>query len=326
MGMYTIALALVAFTVYCNALPTLTQTKTLYSQFKNKYGRTFQSEVEDQLRFDIFSKRLQSIEELNKLHEADNVKFGVTKFADWTREERANFLTSKPMAHRNPFQVKDTANLGAAQPEWDWRNQGGVTSVKDQGQCGSCWAFAATAVVESANKIKDGVELDLSEQFLVNCDKQSAGCDGGWYDYALDVVIAKGLLKESELPYKAVNGKCPSKTGVTKISKYVYVSTKADEMAAWVQANGPVAVYFGVPDSFFDYVSGIYSPSVTQCSEDNVVGYHAVQVVGYGLEGTKQFWIVKNSWAADWGENGFFKITRGADTCEIEEMPVGAFV
>jgi len=194
----------------------------------------------------------------------------------------------------------------------DWRNFGAVTPVKDQGQCGSCWAFAATDAIESYAFLSGKSPLQvLSTQQIVSCSKQDFGCQGGWTEYAYDYVVSAGGIElDSSYPYTSgihgVTGKCSVNSGLfaQSITGYKMVATGESNLATALN-SGPPAICLAA-DAFQTYTGGI----LTSCpgSVD-----HCVQAVGY----TPTYWIVRNSWGTSWGEEGYIWIARGSDLCQI---------
>jgi len=213
---------------------------------------------------------------------------------------------------------------------FDWRERGMVSPVKDQGQCGSCWAFSATGLLESAWAVAGhGMEL-LSEQELVSCDRSStgnAGCDGGWPYLAVDFVRDHGLKTESSYPYTSGQGDtgvCHPNTGSLasiQASGFSLVQPDEDGMAAWVAQNGPLSILVdAMSDLWWAYTAGILST----CSSTDTD--HAVLAVGFGVQAGQKYWIVKNSWGSAWGESGYIRLERGSNQCGLTDQPLGAVV
>jgi C1A family cysteine protease len=191
----------------------------------------------------------------------------------------------------------------------DWRNY--VTPVRDQGQCGSCWAFATAAALESQVLLSQntpGTDLNLSEQVLVSCGG-AGDCGGGYISYASDYIRNTGLPLESCYPYTAKNGSCGNacdtwQSNTYQISNWHWVSTSSPTLDGLKNAlfqYGPLVTTLRVYSDFFYYRSGVYSHS-----SGSYQGAHAVLIVGYDDPG--QYFIVKNSWGTGWGESGYFKI------------------
>jgi cathepsin L len=195
----------------------------------------------------------------------------------------------------------------------DWRTMGAVTPIKDQGQCGSCWAFSSTGALEAQIYKKTKTLTTLSEQNLVDCNKANFGCNGGWMDYAFDYVKTnKGIDKSSAYPYTGYRGTCKYKSATTYVGgtctgrKSIPAGNETALQIA-VATIGPVSVAIdasGLP--FQLYSSGVYKNLA--CSKTNLD--HAVLVVGYGTTNDQDYWIVKNSWGTSWGMSGYILMPR----------------
>ncbi|XP_065346144.1 procathepsin L-like, partial [Cloeon dipterum] len=197
--------------------------------------------------------------------------------------------------------------------EIDWRSKGVVTPVKDQGPCGSCWTFGATAALESQYVIQTGNNLtDLSEQSLLDCDTHSEGCNGGRTLNAFKFVAKHGIAREVDYPYTHVKGPCECKwKGCSKHPKVSKVLSlcwgNEEDLKKAVGLLGPVAMVFdGAVASFLYYKKGVYSASECRANSKN----HSMAIVGYGTENGQDYWLVKNSWGNWWGEEGYIKIAR----------------
>lgn len=230
-----------------------------------------------------------------------------TKFMDLTRQEfRTMFLgLATPSTTKN---VK-TLNASAAPENVDWRTGAtvAVNAVKDQGQCGSCWAFSTVGSLEGASALFGEKKLlNLSEKQLVDCSSSygNQGCNGGLMDNAFKYVMKNGITSEDKYPYRPVSGRCKVKSGDFKISSFHDVEQgDVDQLAAAV-AQQPVSIAVDA-NNFQFYSSGIFSDCKEQLD-------HGVTLVGY----TPEAWIVRNSWGESWGEEGYIRLKRG-NTCGL---------
>jgi len=205
-----------------------------------------------------------------------------------------------------PFGSPAPTPLPAA---WDWRALGGVTPVRNQEVCGSCWAFSATAAFESAILIQDAWERDLSEQQLILCNFYADGCDGGWMGRAYDFFMAAGAADEACVPYTATDTEpCPDGrcTTLDYLTRHASVTATVRDMKAAL-LNGPITVAMTVHDDFLCYTGGCYS------SAESGAPNHGILLVGW--DDALGAWIVKNSWGPDWGEGGYAYLRY--NTCSI---------
>jgi len=201
-------------------------------------------------------------------------------------------------------------NLTTMASSIDWRNNGAVTAVKDQGQCGSCWSFSTTGALEGALKITSGSLISLSEQHFVDCDNNGDhGCNGGLMDNAFAWAKSNGgVCTESAYPYKAVKGTCQnSSCGTKHAAPKSYTDVNKNDANALMSAlnKQPVSVAIEADQSTFQlYKSGVLTASCGTNLD------HGVLAVGYGTENGVNYWIVKNSWGTSWGENGYIRLSR----------------
>ena len=294
---------------------------TRFYVFKAQFGKEYSSPAEMAYRQKIFANTLQRIEK----HNSDSTKsyrLGINKFSDLTAEERkAKYLITFPKVNGDAKCEKSAPSRASLSDdkEVDWLKAGKVQAVKDQGQCGSCWAFATAGALESAYAIYKKVKVpSISEQELVSCSSEygNMGCNGGLMSYAYDYILDHKINSEAKYPYSATDEPCNQKKsgkGQYTIKGCVQVDSNVKGLIASLRAQ-PVAVAFYVQDDFFDYHDGVYDP--TGCDEHP---NHGVLAIGFKLNAKIPYFQVKNSWGEGWGDKGFFKISIGKDsgTCDI---------
>jgi len=289
-----------------------TDENTLFTAWKAQYNKQYSTSEEEALRFINFKLSLDRIQSRNTI----NNVFGLTKFSDLSVEEFKTLLGYVPKASHDVGLLP--AGSEAAPQSFDWRTKNMVTPVKDQGQCGSCWAFSVTENIESvyckANNLDCTTFPPLAPQEIVDCDNTDQGCDGGDPPTAYAFVIQEGGMEDnSDYPYTAQDGNCafdPTKVKV-KITNWKYATENSDEttmmnnLVNW----GPLSICVDA-EPWQDYNGGVLMASDCDTQLD-----HCVQLVGYDLTQSTPFWIVRNSWGADWGENGYIRLQYGQDTC-----------
>ncbi|XP_041468331.1 cathepsin L-like [Lytechinus variegatus] len=288
-----------------------------FDKFLMKFKRGYRKNDgtnEYEYRFLVFVQNMLTVEMLNQF-EKGTAKYGPTKFADMTEAE-FHSIQSGPL--KTTGITKQAAiPQGPVPQEYDWRDHGAVTPVKNQGQCGSCWAFSAIGNIEGQWQIKKGQLISLSEQELVDCDKVDLGCEGGEMRDAYEALIKLGgVMTEEAYPYRGENEKCKfnvSKVEV-KINGYVNISKNETEMAGWLAAHGPISIGINALMMQF-YFGGIAHPWKIFCNPDTLD--HGVLIVGYAVKDGEPYWIVKNSWGEDWGEKGYYLVYRGDGTCGL---------
>jgi len=302
------------FVAACSALSRDAQ----WEEFKLKFKKGYRNLEQDSERKAIFMSNLDSIEAHNVKFEAGHstYKQGINQFSDLAFEEFQNTVLMREVQDKDAKDYKTkthTAPKSQSPNSHDWTYAFGY--VRNQGQCGSCWAFGAVGAVEAVWVIGGNSPVDLSEQMLVDCAQ--GDCDGGWADDALDTIIAKGGdCTEADYPYTATNGyTCKSFTSAVSISGYNFIDIQyegTETLADSVYNNGPHTVYVYVNDNWQHYDSGIFDDPYCSTSSYN----HAVVNVGY--DKTEGFWKIRNSWASSWGEQGYIRMAMGKNTCNIE--------
>jgi len=280
-----------------------------FEQWAKTFGKDYQGVelAQRKANFDGTVVRVQ------KLNAQGDVEYDLNQFADMTLDEfHAYAACHHPLV--KPDSMRTAPTMGASPDSWDWRANGTVTGVKDQAQCGSCWAFGTIGMVEGTNMIMNGNLISMSEQDLVDCAKSNNkwpndGCNGGRSDWASAYIQAKGINTEASYPYKAKDGSC-KQTSPTAASLESFTTLPKSEQTLKdaVYALGPVAVSIDVTDSFANYKSGVWQDS--SCKNGEMDLDHCVLVVGYGTDGGKDYWIVKNSWGTTWGNKGYINMRR----------------
>lgn len=298
-----------------------------FKEFMTKYNKVYSSQEEVDSRLRIFHKNLKTAEKLQALDQG-SAEYGVTKFSDLTEEEfRSTYLNpllSQWTLHQ-PMKPATPAK-GPSPDSWDWRDHGAVSPVKNQGMCGSCWAFSVIGNIEGQWFLKNGTLLSLSEQELVDCDGLDQACRGGLPSNAYEAIEKLGGLEtESDYSYTGHKQRCDFTTG--KVAAYINSSVELPkeekEIAAWLAENGPVSVALNAFAMQF-YRKGISHPLKIFCNPWMID--HAVLLVGYGERKGIPFWAIKNSWGEDYGEQGYYYLYRGSNACGINKMCSSAVV
>lgn len=293
----------------------------IYSRNRDHLDKIFSNWLENDKYIDLInSQNLTYTLDHNRFSGMNSYEFGEYMGFNYNKEILQN---GSPFLRGAIVNEHINTDLNSLPSSIDWRDQGVVSPIRDQGQCGSCWAFSGTATVESAVAIKTGELLDLSEQESVDCSTfkngyTNIGCNGGMYDTMWKYVKDNGgICSEESYPYTSGTTK---KTGTcqktcdpipeTKVSSYVTVKPGSDESMMSALTVEPVSIAIEADTKSFQlYKSGVYN-DFEGCGTNLD---HAVVLVGYGSSYDGDYYILRNSWGTTWGENGYMRISRGSN-------------
>jgi C1A family cysteine protease len=271
-----------------------------FEAWKSKHAVKYASEFENAYRERIFLENFAKINAHNS-NEYNTYEMGLNQFSALTTEEFVQqYLGTIVAESSNDIESVDDVQVG----DVDWTTQGATTPVKNQGSCGSCWAFSATGALEGLSYLTNKVLESFSEQQLVDCSGSygNQACNGGLMDNAFKYVKDHGILHEDQYVYKGVKQTCSQNAGPFKISGFTDIKN-CNDLATGLSGR-PIAVAVDATN-WSPYKSGVFNNCKTALN-------HGVLLVG----ATDQYWKVKNSWGATWGEAGFVRLTRG-NTCGI---------
>jgi C1A family cysteine protease len=285
-------------------IPNKEHKSSKFEEWKQTYGVQYPNDYEDGYRKMIFKQNVQKIEE----HNADpsqTYKMGINQFTDLTNDEFIAIYLNPIISQQSETEVVSDFILSEGEPnaDIDWVAKGMVTPVKNQGQCGSCWAFSAVGQIESFF-LQKGSSTNLAEQQLVDCSGSygNQGCNGGWPRNAMNYVKDKGITTTAAYPYVAKTQPCKIQGGAYHISSISAATGCTGLQNALASRVISVAVD---ARNWSGYHSGIFSNCATQLD-------HAVLLVG----SSSTFWKIKNSWGTGWGEAGYIRIAYG-NTCGV---------
>lgn len=311
------------------------ELRALYESWAVTHGVGRRSASGEEERFAVFKANVRYIEEHNeRARRTNGYRLGLNRFTGMSREEFRSRVGNASVAERGE-QRSATAESGRGDPQgWrkaklpllvDWRQHGAVTGVKDQGRCGSGWAFSATGAVEGINKIATGSLVSLSEQELLDCVASDSGCDGaGRVDRAFQFIVDNGGIgTEDACPYNANQDVCDPAvldSRAVAIDGFEYVAASNEAELKKAVARQPVSAMIEATNNDLQfYSSGVF---IGKCGSKID---HAVLIVGYGSRNGRPFWLVKNSWGTSWGEKGYIRIERNGKSvdgkCGIATMP-----
>ena len=304
-----------------------------FLSYQRRFNKLYASKVEEVRAFEAYVGNMERAAELQKQN--PHAQFGETEFTDMPMEEfRRTRLNAniKPNALRAALKARPTTRpIGNTTMEWDWRDHGAVTHVKNQKDCGSCWSFSATGAMEGQWFLAGHNLTSLSEQLLVSCDLglTNYGCNGGAPEFAISWVESKchGAWTANEYyPYVSGNGvNPPCKTEVigntTMAGAFVdgwelVHDFDEDAMSQWLAAHGPIGVCLDA-ESWNSYQGGV----MTSCPGGALDLDHCVLLVGFNRSASTPYWIIKNSWGVHWGEAGYLRVAFGHDLCHLAEVP-----
>jgi len=329
-----LAVAIAAVGVLATTSPASSAVQIQFAEWRAKYNKNYATQAEFDHRLSAFVETIERVAMLNARN--STAHFAVGKFADLTKAEfKAKYLNLKPASLRDlPIQpVAPVISNDPTPTSFDWKDkEGTMTYVKDQGQCGSCWAFSIVESIESVWKLAGNPLVELSPQQVVSCDLVDQGCDGGDPQTAFQyVTMAGGLNTEKDYPYYSGDSgwadKCtavPEKF-VAKTSGFGYAVPSCndtcknqgqyEQQVRDVLYNvGPLSICVDASD-WQDYSWGIFMGFCSQAADQQD---HAVLLTGFDVKGG--FYNVRNSWASDWGEDGFIRLGLGDNTCGMLDL------
>lgn len=290
-----------------------------FARFAHRYGKRYEDAEEIQKRFQIFVENLKMIKSHNR--KGLSYTMGVNEFTDLTWEEFRKHRLGASQNCSATTRSNHKLTHDFLPESKDWREDGIVSPVKNQGHCGSCWTFSTTGALEAAYAQAFRKNISLSEQQLVDCAGKfnNFGCNGGLPSQAFEYIKYNGGLDtEDSYPYTGVDGSCKyssENAGVQVVASVNITLGAEDELQSAVAFARPVSVAFEVVNGFKAYKGGVYTS--TKCGNSPQDVNHAVLAVGYGVEDGIPYWLIKNSWGADWGDNGYFKMEMGKNMCGV---------
>lgn len=289
-----------------------------FNLFQTRFSKRYETIQELEHRFIAFRDNLRLITRHN-LDSTQNFSLGINQFSDLSTEEFKVYHNNKYSSSTssygcNPFVNTYTDALNSI----DWTTKNVVNPVRNQGQCGSCWAFATTSNAESVWAISKGYLTDLSEQYLVDCAKgigyYNKGCNGGQPNAAFKYMINNGQCTEMSYPYTATDGACKKGTASSvKFSECFDVASNDQLALKAAVSKRPVVVAIEADTKYFQ----LYSGGILDAEECGADLDHAVEIVGYGTDKGLDYWKVRNSWDSSWGENGYVRIKRSSSANDI---------
>jgi len=297
---------------------------SLFASWKLEHGKTYTSAASEASAFTQFtisedlvaehnSKGLSYVLGHNKYSDLSSEEFYMTKLG-YTASAKKGAVSTAPVHKSNSKDIPQSI---------DWFTKGAVTPIKDQGGCGSCWAFSAVGAIEGAYAVASGNLVSLSEEELVQCDAVDHGCQGGIMESAFNFVQQEGLNSESNYEYTSgtgISGTCNSKkemAPVVTVTGYTDVTPGNEDDLQSALAQQPVSIAIEADHPAFRY----YQSGVLDSDSCGTKLDHGVLAVGYGTDAGVDYWKVKNSWGTTWGEAGFVRMVRGKNMCGLSNQP-----
>ncbi|KAJ8795704.1 hypothetical protein J1605_002466 [Eschrichtius robustus] len=327
------------------------ELKEVFTLFQIRYNRSYSHPAEHARRLDIFARNLAKAQQLQE-EDLGTAEFGVTPFSDLTEEEFGQLYGHQRVAGEAPSVSQKVGSEEWGQsvpPTCDWRKKAGIiSSIRNQQNCNCCWAMAAAGNIEALWAIKYHQSLEVSVQELLDCDRCGNGCKGGFvWDAFITVLNNSGLASDKDYPFKgnSKTHRCLAKKHkkVAWIQDFIMLQPCEQSIARYLATQGPITVTINMK-LLQQYQKGVIKATPTTCDPQLV--NHSVLLVGFGksksVEGRQAeaissrshphprysipYWILKNSWGANWGEEGYFRLHRGSNTCGITKYPFTARV
>jgi len=307
----------------------------MFRNWMKDNGKQYTTVSEYQQRLTNFRGNLKRNQEMTSEH--PQATFGLNKFSDMSHQEFKDSWLMKPFQVNNtciwPYhRIAKVDRTVAIPTTFDWRTKGAVSPVKNQQSCGSCWTFSTAENIEGQWFLSGHTLPSLSEQWIVDCshgclqsepDLCNGGCGGGlpWLAYE-DIIKNGGLTDEAHDPYVGEQTSCPaSDPSIAKISNWTALDDNPTDIITFLVKQGPLSITLNA-DLLFSYSGGVISGDPSTCP--NSQSDHAVLLVGYDNTQSPPFWIIKNSWGADWGEQGYFRMESDNGLCGINSCVTSA--